>query len=108
MYVKKPYVVNKKQLPCLMMAGQPVCCLLAPIAVHERNHLPAAPCVEGDWEEAVLKKDAGFCIGHFLGKVCDVSMNSFRYSVLRNVQIVGMTGNMVCFISSAPLRLFLC
>lgn len=60
--------------------------------------LPTAPCVEGDWEEAAPKKDAGFCIEHFLGKVCDVSMNSFRYSVLRNVQIVGMTGNMVCFI----------
>ena len=39
-----------------------------------------------------------FSIDTYLGKICDVSMNSFRYSVIRNVQIVGMYKNMICFI----------
>ena len=38
-----------------------------------------------------------FAIEAYLGKICDVSMNSFRYSVIRNVQILGISGNMVCF-----------
>lgn len=33
----------------------------------------------------------------YLGKVCDVSMNSFRYSVIRNVKIVGCYKNLICF-----------
>ncbi len=44
------------------------------------------------------KTDTDFCIQNYLGKVCDVSMNSFRYSVLRNVLIVGISGNMVAFV----------
>lgn len=44
------------------------------------------------------KADTDFCIQNYLGKICDVSMNSFRYSVLRNVQIVGIIGNMVAFV----------
>ncbi len=36
-------------------------------------------------------------ISQYLGKVCDVSMNSFRCSVIRNVKIVGYDGDMVCF-----------
>lgn len=42
--------------------------------------------------------DSDFDIETYLGKICDVSMNSFRYSVIRNVLIVGMYNNMVCFI----------
>lgn len=33
----------------------------------------------------------------YLGKVCDVSMNSFRHSVIRNVKIVGSCKNLICF-----------
>ena len=36
-------------------------------------------------------------IDEYLGKVCDVSMNSFRYSVIRNVKIVGSYKNLICF-----------
>ena len=36
------------------------------------------------------KNDSEFAIDEYLGKICDISMNSFRYSVIRNVQIVGM------------------
>ena len=42
--------------------------------------------------------DSDFDIETYLGKICDVSMNSFRYSVIRYVLIVGMYNNMVCFI----------
>ena len=51
---------------------------------------------------AIDEKDIGsnddFSIDAYLGKICDVSMNSFRYSVIRNVLIVGMYKNMICFI----------
>lgn len=40
---------------------------------------------------------ADFDIEKYLGKVCDVSMNSFNFSVIRNVKIVGSYKNMVCF-----------
>lgn len=33
----------------------------------------------------------------YLGRVCDVTMNSLRHSVLRNVKIVGVFRNLVCF-----------
>ena len=36
-------------------------------------------------------------IDDYLGKVCDVSMNSFRHSVIRNVKIVGTYKNLICF-----------
>ena len=39
-----------------------------------------------------------FTIDAYLGKICDISMNSFRFSVIRNVQIVGIYKNMVCFV----------
>ena len=45
-------------------------------------------------------------IQSYLGKVCDVSMNSFRYSVLRNIQIVGIYKNMVCFSKKNKLGYF--
>lgn len=33
----------------------------------------------------------------YLGKICDVSMNSFRHSVIRNIKIVGSYKNLICF-----------
>lgn len=36
-------------------------------------------------------------VDDYLGKVCDVSMNSFRYSVIRNVKVVGSYKNLICF-----------
>ena len=33
-----------------------------------------------------------------MGKICDVSMNSFRYATIRNVEIIGICDHMVCFI----------
>lgn len=44
------------------------------------------------------KNGSKFALDEYLGKICDISMNSFRYSVIRNVQIVGMYENMVCFL----------
>ncbi len=34
---------------------------------------------------------------NYLGKICDISMNSFRYGVIRNVKIVGFYKNLICF-----------
>ncbi|MBF0786332.1 MULTISPECIES: helix-turn-helix domain-containing protein [unclassified Streptococcus] len=36
-------------------------------------------------------------IQYYLGKVCDVSLNTMWYQVLRNIKIVGLYQNMVCF-----------
>jgi len=33
----------------------------------------------------------------YLGKKCDISMSSFKYSVIRNVKIVGQYKNLICF-----------
>lgn len=63
--------------------------------VRDDFDLPTSAHMDDDSKE---ENNADFCINRYLGKVCDVSMNSFRYSVLRNVQIVGISGNMVCFI----------
>lgn len=60
--------------------------------------LPIAPHTVVDLKETTAEQTDDFCIERYLGKICDVSMNSFRYSVLRNIQIVGITGSMVCFI----------
>lgn len=38
-----------------------------------------------------------FPIQNYLGKVCDVSLNSMWYSVLRNIKIIGCYQDMVCF-----------
>lgn len=43
------------------------------------------------------EKEEELAIEDYLGKICDVSMNSFRFSVIRNVKIVGRYGNMICF-----------
>jgi transcriptional regulator with XRE-family HTH domain len=58
--------------------------------------LPMAKCDE-EKLEGKEENISDFDIEKFLGKICDVSMNSFRYSVLRNVKIVGIYRNMVCF-----------
>ncbi len=44
-----------------------------------------------------LSGKSSVSIDDYLGKVCDVSMNSFRYSVIRNVKIVGSYKNLICF-----------
>lgn len=65
--------------------------------VRDDFDLPMATNVETNDEKEV---DSGndFDIDTYLGKICDVSMNSFRYSVIRNVLIVGMYKNMICFV----------
>lgn len=63
-----------------------------------RDDLPMPQYMNNDFKENEITSHDEFCIKDYLGKICDVSMNSFIYSVLRNVQIVGITGNMVCFI----------
>ena len=68
--------------------------------VRDEFDLPMPQYIDNNFEESAdfnqVKPD--FCIKNYLGKICDVSMNSFRYSVLRNVQIVGIVGSMVCFV----------
>lgn len=44
-----------------------------------------------------LSGKSSVSIDDYLGKVCDVSMNSFRYSVIRNVKIVGSYKSLICF-----------
>ena len=44
-----------------------------------------------------LSGDRVFSVETYLGKICDISMNSFRYSVIRNVKIVGCYKNLICF-----------
>lgn len=44
-----------------------------------------------------LPDKSGVSIDAYLGSICDVSMNSFRYSVIRNVKIVGSYQNLICF-----------
>ena len=61
--------------------------------------LPMAVNAEVTEEKDVCSDDA-FAIEAYLGKICDVSLNSFRYSVIRNEQIVGMYKNMVCFVKN--------
>lgn len=45
-------------------------------------------------------------IDKYMGKVCDVSMNSFLFSTLRNVKIVGKFKNLVCFESRGKYGYF--
>ena len=44
-----------------------------------------------------LSDKSSVSIDDYLGKVCDVSMNSFRHSVIRNIKIVGRYKNLICF-----------
>ena len=41
-----------------------------------------------------------------IGKICDISMNSFMYSVIRNAEIVGISGDMVCFVKNRRIGFF--
>lgn len=68
--------------------------------VRDDFDLPIAQYVDNYMEKNDNKHGMDFCIADYLGKVCDVSMNSFRYSVIRNVQIVGISGDMICFIKN--------
>lgn len=64
--------------------------------VRDEFDLPMA--VNAEQESVSDNDEAGFAIQDYLGKVCDVSMNSFNYGVIRNIQIVGIYRNMVCFV----------
>ena len=44
-----------------------------------------------------LSDKSSISIDDYLGKICDVSMNSFRHSVIRNIKIVGRYKNLICF-----------
>lgn len=46
------------------------------------------------------KLESQINIEQYIGKVCDISMNSFRYSAIRNAEIVGVCGDIVCFIKN--------
>ena len=35
-----------------------------------------------------------------IGKICDISMNSFRYAVIRNAEIIGVSEEMLCFLKN--------
>lgn len=51
-------------------------------------------------------EDAEISIDQYMGKICDVSMNSFLFSTLRNVKIVGKFKNLVCFESKGKYGYF--
>ena len=65
--------------------------------VRDDFDLPISPADEKKLLEEEQSADSDFNIELYLGKICDVSMNSFRYSVIRNVKIVGMYKNLICF-----------
>ncbi|KAF5065723.1 helix-turn-helix protein [anaerobic digester metagenome] len=52
------------------------------------------------------EKETPIQIERYIGKICDVSMNSFRYSVIRNIEIIGICNNMVCFIKNRKYGYF--
>ena len=52
------------------------------------------------WKSTNDKEDVAEQYQEYMGKVCDISMNSFMYSVIRNAEIVGVAGNMLCFIKN--------
>lgn len=65
--------------------------------VRDDFDLPISPADEKKLLNDEKSDEDKFNIEAYLGKICDVSMNSFRYSVIRNVKIVGICQNMVCF-----------
>lgn len=65
--------------------------------VRDDFELPVSCADEKSPEDNAASDKPGFCIDDYIGKICDVSMNSFRYSAIRNIKIVGMYKNMVCF-----------
>lgn len=38
-----------------------------------------------------------------IGKICDISMNSFRYAVIRNAEVIGVAEEMLCFLKNKRL-----
>lgn len=64
--------------------------------VRDELDLSMDSCIQA--EDEAYDKESNFSIEDYLGRICDISMNSFRYSVIRNVQIVGMYKNMICFV----------
>lgn len=64
--------------------------------IRDEFDLPISQADSERLEKAEAQADS-FDIEKYLGKVCDVSMNSFNYSVIRNVKIIGIYKNMVCF-----------
>lgn len=63
--------------------------------VRDDFDLPMSNLDEKKLEEDFSKE--GVVVEDYLGKVCDVSMNSFRFSVIRKVKIVGCYKNFICF-----------
>ena len=53
--------------------------------------------VEGNTDERSQKFE------RFVGKICDISMNSFMFGVIRNAEIIGVTKDMICFIKNKKL-----
>lgn len=64
--------------------------------VRDEFDLSMDSCIQA--EDEAYDKESDFSIEDYLGRICDISMNSFRYSVIKNVQIVGMYKNMICFV----------
>ncbi len=59
--------------------------------------------IEG-WKEAEdNKEDRTSQYKDYIGKVCDISMNSFRYAVIRNAEIIGVAEEMLCFLKNKRL-----
>lgn len=65
--------------------------------VRDEYDLPMAKIVEEKVDVVTCMKTDEFNISNYLGKVCDISMDSFRYSVIRNAKIVGMCNGIICF-----------
>ena len=65
--------------------------------VRDEYELPMAKIAEEKVDAMTCMKTDEFDISKYLGNVCDISMNSFRYGVIRNAKIVGMCNGMVCY-----------
>lgn len=39
----------------------------------------------------------------YIGKICDISMKNFRYAVIRNAEIIGLSDRMLCFLKNKRL-----
>jgi len=64
--------------------------------VRDDFDLPISSLDEKKIADNLLDK-SNVSIDDYLGKICDVSMNSFRHSVIRNIKIVGSYKNLICF-----------
>lgn len=62
--------------------------------VRDEYALPFSPKTE----PAENNSEAVFSADMYKGRICDISMNSFLYGVIRNALIVGSCGDMVCFV----------